>query len=129
MKNALKLTLLLFVLTFTNANAQTDSSDKYPQTVTIKVIEGNSFGLFNVKSRMVVTDPENNIETKKLKRLNYLINGNKGLEFNAKAIRLELQVWQNKGFQVKSTTSVSPRNYLAITTIILQKKLIGLCCC
>ncbi len=121
MKNALKLTLLLFVLTFTTIKAQSDSSDKYPQTVTIKIIEGNGFGILNVRSRMFITDPDNNVEVKRLKRLNYLINGNNGLEFNAKAIRLELQVWHNKGFEVKSTTSLVPRFYVSVTTIILQK--------
>jgi hypothetical protein len=118
-----KFILMSFLFWSYTVKGQTkDTIVMYPETVVIKVIESNSFGITNnIDSKMIIVDDNNKTIIKDLKRINFNKDLNDGLEDNTEKLRLELQVWNNKGFVVKSASSVAPRDYIIITTIILQK--------
>ena len=96
-----------------------DTTAGLPQTVVIKIFETN---LTNwVSPKMIVVHPTGKIETKDLDRINFDI-GNSALETNAYKLRQEIQNWQNKGFELKSSNSISPEMKMIISTYVLQKK-------
>jgi hypothetical protein len=102
--------------------SQTQDTLKYAETVLIRLIESGSFGLTNnVDSKMIIVDNNNQTTIKPLKRVNYSFDSNEGIEENTQKLRQELQIWGNKGFHVKSMSSVAPRDFFTLTTIVLQK--------
>jgi hypothetical protein len=124
MKPNVTFTFILFLALCFKARAQTDTVSVYksPETIVIKIVESNSFGLMNnVDSKMIIVGTDNHTEIKDLKRVNFSFNGNDGIEFNTVAIKQELQKWHNSGFQVKSMSSVAAKEAVVVTTIILQK--------
>jgi len=122
MKTQLKLCVITTLFLHYLGNAQTTDNTKYPETMIIKVLESGSFGITNnLESKMIIIDSDNHTSLKPLKRVNYNTDSNEGLEENAQKLRLELQMWNNKGFEVKSMTAIAPRENVTITTIILQK--------
>jgi hypothetical protein len=96
--------------------------DRYPETVYIKIYEPYVGTLANqVDPKIVITDPDNLITNIPLAPSFRLIDDNKEFEANQLKIRIELQKWHNKGFQIKAFSAVSPFGGLVITNIVLQK--------
>ncbi len=72
MKPILYLFLLALLLLGFKSFAQADSTDKISETVVIKLLESNSFGMLNnVESKMIITGNNNEIQIKPLKRINF----------------------------------------------------------
>lgn len=112
--------LVLFLFTL-NVNAQ-DQEEKNPETVLIKLIETTYEGAsIKAESKLVIVKPDNTIETKILERSSYLKDSEVSLNANLMRTRVELQIWQNQGFQLKAMSSASPMDYLMITTFVMTK--------
>jgi hypothetical protein len=96
--------------------------DKYPETVYIKIYEPYIGTPANqVDPKIVIIDPDNAVTSIPLSHSYRLIDDNKEFESNQIKIRLELQKWHNKGFQIKGLSAVSPFAGLSVTHIVLQK--------
>lgn len=130
MKAITKLGVLFLVVLCFNGRAQqsdtlnTNSTQTIvdPETVVIKTIESNSFGILNnIESKIIVVDNNNQLEIRDLKRVNFNYDGNDGIEFNTRAVRQELQKWHSRGFLLKSSSSAVPKADLLVTIYVLQK--------
>ena len=117
----------LFILAFSffsfplNILAQ-DQEEKNPETVLIKLIETTYEGAsIKAESKIIIIKPDNSIETKLLERSSYLKDSEITLNSNLMRTRVELQIWQNQGFELKGMSSASPMDYLMITTFVLMK--------
>ncbi|WP_317898861.1 hypothetical protein [Aurantibacillus circumpalustris] len=121
MKN--KFLFLTFGLIFItlNLNAQ-DQEEKYPETVLIKLVETVYEGAsIKAESKLIIVKPDNSIETKMLERTSYLRGAELILNDNLIKTRIELQLWQNQGFELKGMSTTSPMDYLMITTFVMTK--------
>jgi hypothetical protein len=118
MKTNLSLLFLLLVAGSYKLGAQTQE-DKYPETAIIRLIETNP-GIVGAESKMIVINPENHMEMKPLNNLKFSRGEDEGVAENAQKLRTEIQLWHNKGFQVKTMSSVAT-GYNILTTVILQK--------
>lgn len=118
MKTYLKIITTLLMLSCLKMEAQAQDTAKYPQTVVIRTLESVGIGK-GIDSKMVIVNPNNEIQTINLEHLNTL-DILEGVEHNTKTLHLELQKWHNQGFEVKSST-VLTLSQLIITTVILQK--------
>jgi len=125
--------LLLFILT-KGLQGQTSSNegiekkvdetiiqeDKYPQTVLIRMIEFHE-GLMIDKSKIVVVQPDNSIETIDLDKSKLIKGEGDGFASNSNKLKVQIQKWHNLGFSVKSSSASSPNTHITLTTIFLQK--------
>lgn len=116
--------LFLFcILSVLYGKAQTtETEDKYPQTIVIKMIEISTNGApASIESKMIIINTDNLIEKKALSDINYVNAANEGLESNALKLKIELQKWHNLGFSLKSSNVAAPTHYCLISTYVLQK--------
>lgn len=114
-------TVCLFCLTF-NLKAQEKTEEvKYPETTMIKTVEVLCFSSSILDPKIIIIDSDGGIETKPLDRSHLNNDQSENFQKNALKIKVEIQKWQNKGFQVKSMSSYNAFECTVITTILLQK--------
>lgn len=124
LKNLTFFLFIIFTLGELKSQETSSSQDKYPETVLIRLYEPMYYVIpGSSASKLVTILPDNSVETKELVSVNIKKEFDPPIEPNLVKIRIELQAWHNKGFEVKSmsSTSAGENGLLMITTIILTK--------
>jgi len=115
MKNVKRILLTITVMLFLgvgNVNAQ----ENEPQTVIINVYEFPTM----FQSRVFVTQPDGNLKTFDLKKIDYK-SMEDAIQNNNALIQTEINLWKKSGFEIDGFSNSAMGN-ARVTTIILSQK-------
>ena|ERR1041385_3964124 len=119
--------VLFFAMCF-STNAQDTSKVKYIETVMIRMIE-NQCSDYNTKliadatdPKIIVLDADGETEVVALQKAHIADDSDHAFDNNSRVLKVQIQKWNNKGFQVISLASTTVRECITITTLLMGKQ-------
>ena len=103
---------------------------KYVETIMVRIIENqchdftegwNGASANSTDSRMIVVGPDGDSETIPLQKTHLAKESDESFLNNSRKVKIVIQKWNNKEFQVISVASTTVRECIMITTIMMGK--------